>query len=171
LLILIVLLKDDKASLAEFHHALRGDIATAGPHERFVTSGSEEGDSPTTPTCSGHRSSISSHSPRSERRGSLQATSMISLDSECSTAIPSPQTSSFQQRRKRAAKLMQFFGVDYRELFDDVLESIESDMQLGQRDHMLRAEEVEVSSIHDIEFVGGLTADSGSPSEATQTEV
>jgi hypothetical protein len=72
---------------------------------------------------------------------------MISLDSEYSFALPPPipQASSFQQRRKRAAKLTHFFGVDYRELFDDVLETLENDMQLGQSEGVLRAEEVEVS--------------------------
>lgn len=75
---------------------------------------------------------------------------MISLDSEYSLALPSPmpQASSFQQRRKRAAKLTHFFGVDYKELFDDVLESLEDDMQLGQSDGVLRAEEVEVSQCY-----------------------
>jgi hypothetical protein len=66
--------------------------------------------------------------------------------------------------------LTHFFGVDYRELFDDVLESIEHDMKLGERHGMLHAEEVEVSCMQNIAFVG-LTLDSGSPSEATQTEV
>jgi hypothetical protein len=72
---------------------------------------------------------------------------MISLDSEYSVVLPSPMphASSFQQRRKRAAKLTHFFGVDYKELFDEVLESLEDDMQLGQSDGVLRAEEVEVS--------------------------
>jgi len=70
---------------------------------------------------------------------------MISLDSEFSFTLPpaTPQASSFQQRRKRAAKLTHFFGVDYRELFDDVLESLENDMQLGKSKGVLRAEEAE----------------------------
>jgi hypothetical protein len=64
-----------------------------------------------------------------------------------------PEATSFQQRRKRAAKLTHFFGVDYRELFDDVLDSIEYDMKLGQKDGKLRAEEVEVSHWHNIEVL------------------
>ena len=124
--------------------------------------GLDEGDA-TTPTFSGRRPSISSVLPQSERCSALPArTSMISLDSECSFALPPPmpQASSFQQRRKRAAKLTHFFGVDYRELFDDVLESLENDMQLGQSEGVLRAEEVEVSHcMQVIEFVSGLTLD------------
>lgn len=95
---------------------------------------------------------------------------MISFDSEYSIGIssPMPEASSFQQRRKRAAKLTQFFGVDYRELFDEVLATIENDMQLGERDGMLRADEAKVSyHMRDIKFVGELTIDSGPPSKTT----
>ena len=60
----------------------------------------------------------------SGRRRSLPAfSSRISLDSEFSTA-DAPETNDvtgFQVRRRKAAKLKQFFGVDYRELIKDVL--------------------------------------------------
>ncbi|KAJ7240904.1 hypothetical protein C8J57DRAFT_987141, partial [Mycena rebaudengoi] len=38
----------------------------------------------------------------------------------------------FQARRRRAAKLTQFFGVDYRDLIEDVLESIEHGLDAGR---------------------------------------
>jgi len=68
---------------------------------------------------------------------------MISLSSEYSLASPKAEITSFQMRRRRAAKLTQFFGVDYRELINDVLESIESGVQHEQQNGTLRAEEVE----------------------------
>ena len=69
---------------------------------------------------------------------------MASLNLEDSLLSPRLDASSFQQRRKKAAKLTQFFGVDYRELIDDVLESIENGMHVDQHNGMLRAEEIEV---------------------------
>jgi uncharacterized protein YcaQ len=69
---------------------------------------------------------------------------MISLVSEYTIKIPNAD---FQLRRRRAAKLTQFFGVDYRELINDVLDSIENGVQHEQQKGTLHAEEVEVSSI------------------------
>lgn len=53
----------------------------------------------------------------------------------------------FQTRRRRAAKLTQFFGVDYRELITDVLNSIESGLEHEQG--YLQEEEMEVSCLSD----------------------
>ncbi|KAG8960887.1 hypothetical protein FRC00_013896 [Tulasnella sp. 408] len=47
----------------------------------------------------------------------------------------------FQQRRKRAAKLTKFFGTDYRSLFGEVLESIESGVRDDQTKGTLTEEE------------------------------
>jgi len=75
---------------------------------------------------------------------------MISLNSDYSASIssslssPSAEVTSFQVRRRRAAKLTQFFGVDYRDLINDVLESIEIGVQHESSSGTLRAEEVEV---------------------------
>ncbi|KAF8963933.1 hypothetical protein BDZ97DRAFT_962306 [Flammula alnicola] len=68
---------------------------------------------------------------------------MISLASEYSVTTPKPEITSFQLRRRRAAKLAQFFGVNYRELINDVLESIENGVEHEQQRGTLRAEEVE----------------------------
>jgi len=82
---------------------------------------------------------------KSERRRSLPArTSMLSIASEYSTTTPEPDLSDFQVRRRRAAKLTHFFGVDYRELFNDVLESLEAGLEHEHKRGTLRAEELEV---------------------------
>ncbi|KAG2149522.1 hypothetical protein BD769DRAFT_1624162 [Suillus cothurnatus] len=58
--------------------------------------------------------------------------------------MPSPKGSSdFQLRRRRAAKLTHFFGVDYRELIHDILESIEKGVEEERKRGTLRPEEVE----------------------------
>jgi hypothetical protein len=69
---------------------------------------------------------------------------MTSLSSEF-TLSPEPKTSDFQLRRRRAAKLTHFFGVDYRELVHDVLESIEKGVEEERRRGTLQPEEVQVS--------------------------
>jgi predicted secreted protein len=97
------------------------------------------------PNSADRRMSVSS-SIKSERRRSLPArTSMISLASEHTISTPKAEITSFQLRRRRAAKLTQFFGVNYRELINDVLDSIENGVQHEQESGTLRAEEVEVS--------------------------
>jgi hypothetical protein len=53
----------------------------------------------------------------------------------------------FQQRRKRAAKLAQFFGVGYRDLFGEVLESIETGVQDDGYRGTLTPDQVQVSRI------------------------
>ena len=54
-------------------------------------------------------------------------------------------------RRRKAAKLTQFFGVDYRELINDVLQSIENGVENEQQSGTLRAEEAEVG--HPFKFM------------------
>ena len=71
----------------------------------------------------GNRLSNASSSSSGRRRSLPALSSRISLDSEFSTAA-APETNDvtgFQVRRRKAAKLKQFFGVDYRELINDVL--------------------------------------------------
>jgi len=58
-----------------------------------------------------------------------------------------PEASDFQIRRRRAAKLTSFFGVDYRELIHDILESIEKGVEEERKRGTLRPEEVDVSFI------------------------
>ena len=69
---------------------------------------------------------------------------MISTSSESSITVLRPDQTDFQLRRRRAAKLTNFFGVDYRELINDVLESIESGLEHERKRGTLGAEEAEV---------------------------
>lgn len=81
-------------------------------------------------------------SSKSERRRSLPTrTSVVSLAADYN----SPEVSDFQLRRRRAAKLTQFFGVDYRDLVRDVLDSIESGLEHEHRRGAINTEEAEVS--------------------------
>lgn len=122
--------RDDRASLAELHRFLHGDIVDSPVEEQ--------------PLLESHRISGLSHSFKSERRLSLPTrTSMTSLITT-EIPVPSPKESSdFQLRRRRAAKLTHFFGVDYRELIHDILESIEKGVEEERKRGTLRPEEVE----------------------------
>jgi len=103
--------RDDMESLAELHSIL--------------TNGQPGAEECTTPTGDDDAKTI-----RSGRRYSLPArSSSLSLASQFSLSTPSPEMASFQARRRQAAKLTHFFGVDYRELIGDILESIERDVQ------------------------------------------
>ncbi len=82
---------------------------------------------------------------RSERRRSLPTrSSTVSLASQFSLGSPSPERTSFQARRRQAAKLTHFFGVDYRDLIGDVLESIERYVEEERHRGTLHPEEVQV---------------------------
>jgi len=56
---------------------------------------------------------------------------------------PRPEISDFQARRRRAAKLTQFFGVNYRELITDVIDSIEHGLEHEQHRGNLNQDEVQ----------------------------
>ncbi|EGO05256.1 hypothetical protein SERLA73DRAFT_129106 [Serpula lacrymans var. lacrymans S7.3] len=69
---------------------------------------------------------------------------MASISSEFTLPVAKPEASDFQMRRRRAAKLTHFFGVDYHELIHDVLESIEKGVDEERKRGTLQPEEVEV---------------------------
>ncbi|KAG6899576.1 hypothetical protein C0993_009047 [Termitomyces sp. T159_Od127] len=122
--------RDDKESLAELHEYLNlGDMSVPPPLQA----------SPRSPQASDRR--LSNASIKSERRHSLPARTSIS--SEYTITTPRPDVTDFQMRRRRAAKLTQFFGVNYRELIKDVLESIESGLEHERNHGTLKPEEVE----------------------------
>jgi hypothetical protein len=128
----VILDRDDRESLAELHQYLNNNTDIPNPQLE---------DEPVSPTYK--RVSISS-SIKSERRRSLPAsTSTISLASEYGINVPNAEITPFQLRRRRAAKLAQFFGVNYRELINEVLDSIENGVQHEQVKGTLHAEEVE----------------------------
>lgn len=77
--------------------------------------------------------------------------SIASEFSISSVVTAKPDLTDFQLRRRRAAKLIQFFGVDYRDLIKDVLESIEKGLEDEGKRGTLQPTEVEVfyfSSLH-----------------------
>lgn len=122
--------RDDRASLAELHRFLHGDLVESPTEEQ--------------PLLESHRISGSSYSFKSERRLSLPARTSMASSITTELPVPSPKESSdFQLRRRRAAKLTHFFGVDYRELIHDILESIEKGVEEERKRGTLRPEEVE----------------------------
>lgn len=119
--------QDDRKSLVELHRFLHGEADTSPSDEEVAMNP--------------RRLSIAA-SFRSERRHSLPSSaSMTSLSSELFT---SPTTSRFQIRRRKAAKLTNFFGVNYRELMQDILESIEKGVEEECNEGTLQPQEVEV---------------------------
>ncbi|KAF7307304.1 hypothetical protein MIND_00524400 [Mycena indigotica] len=119
-----ILDRNDQESLAELHQYLHDD---------------EE--QPATPTTakSERRRSLPVLLPRS----SVSSLASIASDATTTTASPDALATEFQLRRRRAAKLTQFFGVDYRELIDDVLESIEAGLDAERSRGSLNAGEAE----------------------------
>jgi predicted secreted protein len=125
--------QDDKESLAELHEYLSYSDLVISPRLQEFSRISDR-----------RRSSTSSI--KSERRRSLPTnTSVVSIVSDYSIATPRPEVTDFQARRRTAAKLTQFFGVDYRELITDVLESIENGLEHERKRGTLNPDEVEVS--------------------------
>lgn len=155
-----ILDRDDRESLVELHNYLNGDLdrddeadenLLVGPFDNTPSQPTPKASdiSPTdTITTATRRRPSNASSIRTERRRSLPTrTSLGSLASEYSISslinspVPEPQNSEFQMRRKRAAKLTQFFGVHYRELINDVLTSLESGMERERDRGTLQAEE------------------------------
>ncbi|CCM03767.1 uncharacterized protein FIBRA_05914 [Fibroporia radiculosa] len=119
--------RDDKQSLAELHDYLssRNDLFEESPAE----------DEPLV---------ISTPTTKAERRRSLPSRmSLTSLSSEWSALPSPPQESAFQTRRRRAAKLTQFFGVNYRDLMSEILDSIEKGLEEESGKGTLKPDEVQ----------------------------
>lgn len=115
-------MQDDKTSLKLIHDMLHADNDNDDTASRKVDDDgydSSEFDipSPSVPAATLH----------DERRPSLPpCPSIASLRSEDSVITPPPEISTFEQKRRRAAKLTNFFGVSHRDIMNDILESIES---------------------------------------------
>ncbi|KAH9949367.1 hypothetical protein B0H21DRAFT_688447 [Amylocystis lapponica] len=117
--------RDDKQSLADLHDYLSG-LHDTPPH------------SP-----SAEPIEVTTAASKAERRRSLPVrTSMTSTISDFSLLSPDAEETTFQQRRRKAAKLTQFFGVNYRDLMSDVLESIEKGLEEERGKGTLRPDEV-----------------------------
>lgn len=122
--------QDDTASLRRLHTIIHGDAEPEEPAlQHFTRQDSDE--EPST--------------PKAERRRSLPSrTSMTSISSAYSIAPPSAEETLFQARRKRAAKLTQFFGVNYRDLMNEILDSLEKGLEEERGRGTLRPDEVQV---------------------------
>jgi len=106
--------RDDAQSLVSVH--------------QLLTLNFEDNESPVAEASQQVDQASARQSSKSERRRSLPVTrkdSLSSLQSSMTVSSPPPEVVSFQLRRRRAAKLVDFFGVDYRVLFDSVLSTIE----------------------------------------------
>ena len=115
-------LQDDKVSLKFIHDILHAD----DDNDDRVTWKTDDDDydfsEPEIPPTSAPVATSCN-----ERRRSLPLCSSIaSLCSEYSVTTPPPEISTFEQKRRRAAKLTNFFGVSHRDIMDDILDSIES---------------------------------------------
>ena len=71
-------------------------------------------------------SPTSSLSRRRSHPSRMSMISMSSISSGSSLFTLTPEPMGFQARRKRAAKLTNFFGASYRDLFGEVLEKLET---------------------------------------------
>jgi len=121
--------RDDKESLQRLHGIIHGDADPTDLQEFSRTT-----DSPSPPS-----------TPKAERRRSLPTrasiTSLASQYSISSVVTTPPEENAFQVRRRRAAKLTQFFGVDYRDLMNDVFESLELGLEEERGRGTLKPEE------------------------------
>ena len=96
----------------------------------------------TPPPGAGKRTSTSSAGSRkSDRRRSLP------LSVELSPTVSEfdrPDVTDFQWRRRKAAKLTQFFGVNYRDLMNEILESIEKGLEEERGRGTMQPDEIQV---------------------------
>ncbi|KAI0308072.1 hypothetical protein B0F90DRAFT_1813405 [Multifurca ochricompacta] len=121
--------RDDRESLAELHSILTNDQAGEGAEAEDHNTSMREDEG---------------KAVRFERRRSLPTrSSTLSLASQFNLSSPSPEMASFQARRRQAAKLTHFFGVDYRDLIGDILESIEHDVEEESHRGSLHPEEIQ----------------------------
>jgi hypothetical protein len=77
-------------------------------------------------------------------RARLSRVSMSSISSGSSLLTLTPEPMGFQARRKRAAKLTNFFGASYRDLFGEVLERLETGFLEEAKEGSMSREEIAV---------------------------
>ncbi|KAL5534012.1 hypothetical protein ACEPAG_472 [Sanghuangporus baumii] len=113
---------DDKKSLVELHEYINEDLSVGARDNR--------------------ESYSNSSTIRSERRRSLPLrASYSSLASQYTISEPKIEATPFEVRRRRAAKLSHFFGVSYRDLFGQVLDSLEMSVREDEGKGTLNADE------------------------------
>ena len=141
-------LQDDKASLERLHGIIHGDVVDEEDESEPVVLQEFHRQTDDELPAGGEEPST----PKALRRRSLPTrASMTSIRSEYSVASmassivpPAPEENSFQARRKRAAKLTQFFGVDYRDLMSEILDDLENGLREEDRRGTLQPDEVQV---------------------------
>jgi hypothetical protein len=122
--------QDDRQSLERLHEIMHSDAVNEQPVPLQTFAHQDEAQN--------------SAPPRIGRRQSLPSNpSLASLSS--SISILPPEISPFEQRRRRAAKLTNFFGVNHREIMNDIFESIEKGVEEERGNGTLNPDEVNVS--------------------------
>lgn len=141
-----ILDRDDCESLVELHNYLNNEPPT---NDLLITPDHDE--SFNLNPFIRHRGNSDASSILTERRRSLPASietasiiSGLTIGDKDAAATPTDDASitDFQMRRRRAAKLTQFFGVQYRELINDVLDSLENGLEHEQKRGTLQADEI-----------------------------
>ena len=144
-------LQDDRQSLVELHHYLSNDTYLPESNDGVLVPIDQDelasNALPYEPPQRDSRRLSDNSSILTERRRSLPVSLLSSSDQTFGDTASiklatKPEPTDFQQRRRRAAKLTQFFGVQYRELITDVLDSLENGLQHEERRGTLQASEV-----------------------------
>ncbi|KAF7303028.1 hypothetical protein MKEN_01266100 [Mycena kentingensis (nom. inval.)] len=107
--------RNDQESLAELHQYLNDEDDAAAQDSQSVS-----------PSKAERRRSLPALLPRASLTSLSSVATMSTVASDATATTPDSTAVDFQARRRRAAKLSHFFGVDYRELIEEVLESIEA---------------------------------------------
>ncbi|TFK94968.1 hypothetical protein K466DRAFT_475073 [Polyporus arcularius HHB13444] len=138
--------RDDKESLAELHDYITGDGYQTGEQYDYQFGGPlpSTSNAPAVSSPLPDEFAVTTPTTKAERRRSLPSrVSIASFTSEISMIIaPTPTETAFQQRRRRAAKLTHFFGVDYRDLMGEILDSIERGLEEESGKGTLKPDEV-----------------------------
>ncbi|KAJ7103109.1 hypothetical protein B0H15DRAFT_193679 [Mycena belliarum] len=142
--------RNDKESLAELHQYLNDPHAPADAQPPPSPSHAHAHARPTAKEKAERRRSLPARTSLASLASIASASSLASLGSITSggahtplARTPEAEQSEFQLRRRRAAKLTQFFGVDYRDLIEDVLDSIEHGLNAERRRGTLGPDEAE----------------------------
>ncbi|KAJ6601385.1 hypothetical protein DFH09DRAFT_900576 [Mycena vulgaris] len=141
-----ILDRNDKESLAELHQYLNDASADAPPLSpplEFVTRPTTKAERRRSLPARTSMASLVSIASASSLASIASSTAATATAAASTASTPDAERSEFQQRRRRAAKLTQFFGVDYRDLIEDVLESIEHGLNAERRRGTLNPAEAE----------------------------
>lgn len=112
-----------------------------------------------------------SSSSRAERRRSLPSQPSITSLSSLASSISPPEISAFEQKRRRANKLTNFFGVNHRDIMAEILENIEKGVEEDRGNGNLDPEQVKVSCVlHDMYVFPLIVANTGTVAESQEAQ-